>query len=72
MVHGGQEFLSTQGPYNGPYVFQEIFPLPKFEENYPVLGTWIIHDTACGMGIRESRELITQNTSRFVPHLFRL
>jgi glutathionylspermidine synthase len=70
IVFDGQEFLTTGGEYGPPYVYQDIFPLPKHDGNFPVLGCWIVGDEACGLGIRESPDLITRNTSRFVPHLF--
>ena len=70
IVFDGQEFMQTEGVYQGPYVYQEIFPIPKMDGNFPVLGCWIVGDEACGLGIRESTDLITRNTSRFVPHLF--
>ena len=39
-----------------------------------MLGSWTIGheagDVAGGMGVRESREPVTTNTSQFVPHLF--
>ena len=38
--------------------------------NYPVIGSWIVGDEAAGIGIRESTQQITTNTSRFVPHYF--
>jgi len=37
--------------------------------NYPVIGSWIIGQDAAGIGIREANNLITDNKSRFVPHL---
>ncbi|HLW65570.1 MAG TPA: glutathionylspermidine synthase family protein, partial [Gemmataceae bacterium] len=37
--------------------------------NYPVIGSWMINGYACGIGIREDKGSITQNTSRFVPHV---
>lgn len=70
IVHDGRQLLETGGRYGSPYVFQDVFPLPEFDGNFPVLGCWMVEDKACGMGIRESTELVTQNTSRFVPHLF--
>jgi len=36
-----------------------------------VFGSWLIDGESAGMGVRESRGLITNNTSSFVPHLFR-
>jgi Glutathionylspermidine synthase preATP-grasp len=45
--------------------------LPSFDGRYPVVGSWIVNGHACGVGIREDDGLITRNTSRFLPHLFR-
>jgi glutathionylspermidine synthase len=70
IVFDGKEFLSTDGDYGPPYIYQEVCPLPRFDGKFACIGSWIVDDTACGMGIRESDELITRNTSRFVPHLF--
>ena len=44
---------------------------PSFDGRYPVVGSWIVNGYACGIGIREDDGLITRNTSRFLPHLFR-
>jgi len=52
------------------YVFQELFPLPNFAGNHPVIGSWVVDCEARGIGIRESDGLVTDNFSRFVPHLF--
>lgn len=62
----------TGGPYgNSPYIYQDLLPLPSFDGNYPVIGSWMVNGYACGLGIREDKTLITSNHSRFVPHLFR-
>lgn len=53
-----------------PCIYQEFSPLPNHGGNFPVLGSWMVNGYACGMGIREDTGLVTQNTSRFVPHLF--
>jgi len=36
-----------------------------------VFGSWLVDGEPAGMGIRESRGMVTNNTSCFVPHLFR-
>lgn len=60
----------TAGEYGKEgFIFQELFTLPDFSGNYPVLGSWIIGQEPAGMGIREAGTLITDNMSRFVPHL---
>ena len=71
VVHG-QTVLETTGPYgDSPCVYQEYQPLPDFNGNYPVLGSWMVNGYACGVGIREDTIRITGNKSRFVPHIFR-
>jgi glutathionylspermidine synthase len=65
----GRQVLATEGPYEGPYVFQEYCPLPPLDGNYAVLGSWMVNGYACGIGVREDVHPITRNTSRFVPHL---
>jgi glutathionylspermidine synthase len=60
----------TDGEYGEEgFVYQQLFELPEFDNNYPVIGSWIIGQDAAGIGIREANNLITDNKSRFVPHL---
>lgn len=51
------------------FIYQQLFNLPNFSGNYPVIGSWVIGQEAAGIGVRESTNLITNNQSRFVPHL---
>lgn len=61
----------TDGEYGEEgYVYQQYAELPNFLGIRPVVGTWVIDGVARGMGIRESDTLVTDNFSRFVPHLF--
>ena len=64
--------LETPGPYaNEPKVYQARAIIPAFDGRYPVIGAWIVGDTAAGMSIREDATPITSNyTSRFIPHYF--
>jgi glutathionylspermidine synthase len=50
------------------YVYQLFDPLPEFGGYRPVLGAWIVDDSAAGMGIRESVGLVTDDGAAFVPH----
>ena len=69
VVKGGQVILETEGPYgDGPFVYQRLAPIRSFDDKYPVFGSWIVDKVSCGVGVREGDALITQNTSRFVPH----
>ncbi|HEX8831839.1 MAG TPA: glutathionylspermidine synthase family protein [Longimicrobium sp.] len=64
----------TQAETGGDYgeegfVYQEYAPLPSYDGWQAVIGSWIVGQHPAGMGIRESRGPITDNLSRFVPHL---
>jgi len=70
-IHRGTEIIAqTDGEYGEEgFIYQEFFSLPSNDRNYPIIGSWIIGGESAGMGIRESRSLITDNLSRFIPHL---
>lgn len=51
------------------FIYQQLFTLPDCNGNFPVIGSWVIGQEPAGIGIRESVRLITNNESRFVPHL---
>ena len=62
-------FAETGGEYGeGEFIYQALSPLPEFDGQHPVIGSWIIGEGAGGIGIRESSGPITDNRSRFVPH----
>ena len=52
------------------YIHQAYAPLPNFGGGYVVIGSWIVGESAAGIGIREDSSPITRNTSRFLPHYF--
>ena len=62
--------LRSEGPDDGgPWIEQRYHPLPDVDGHHPLLGVWVVGDTVCGLGIREDRSRITQDTSRFLPHV---
>lgn len=65
----GRVMAETPGPYDGPVIYQAYTPLPRFDGNSPVIGSWIVGDQPCGIGIREDTGPVTGNTSRFIPHV---
>ncbi|HEX2829484.1 MAG TPA: glutathionylspermidine synthase family protein [Burkholderiales bacterium] len=70
-IHGPRGVFAQPGTYGAEgYVYQAYAPLPEFDGNYPVIGSWIVGGQPCGMGIREDNTPVTSNTSRFVPHYF--
>ena len=70
-IHGPRGVFAQPGTYGAEgYVYQAYAPLPEFDGNYPVVGSWIVGDQPCGMGLREDKTPVTRNTSRFIPHFF--
>ncbi|MES2374406.1 MAG: glutathionylspermidine synthase family protein [Bacteroidota bacterium] len=70
MVLKNISLQKTSGEYGAEgFIYQDMFTLPNFSDHYPVIGSWIIGQEPAGMGIREADTLVTDNKSRFVPHL---
>jgi glutathionylspermidine synthase len=58
-----------EGPYGAEgFVRQALVEIPRFGDDYTVIGSWIVGGEACGIGIREDASPITKNSSRFLPH----
>ena len=69
LVSAGTTLMEQQGPYGAERFIRQAFaPLPSFSDQYPVLGSWLVDHTPCGLSIREDENPITGNTSRFLPH----
>lgn len=70
LVKDGKAIEQTAGEYGEEgFIYQDLFELPDFDGNYPLIGSWIIGQVPAGIGVREANRLITDNKSRFVPHL---
>lgn len=70
LVSNNNLLAQTEGEYGSEgYIFQDLCELPNFDGNFPLIGSWLIGQEPAGIGIRESSSLITDNTSRFIPHL---
>jgi glutathionylspermidine synthase len=70
IVIAGERRDSGSGPYGAEgAIVQAAAPLPNFDGNFAVLGSWLAAGKPCGLSVREDESLITKNTSRFVPHV---
>ncbi len=70
LVDGRAPVERTGGDYGAEgFVVQAARPLPNFDDFYPVLGSWLVGDQPCGLGIREDFTRITTDRSRFLPHV---
>lgn len=69
----GGDLLDTadQGYGAEGSVWQQLAPLPDLGGGHAVVGSWVVGQKACGIGVRESDGLVTDVQSRFVPHLVR-
>jgi len=66
---GAQTDASANAAYDAhPRVAQGYAPLPDCDGWRPVLGAWIVGEACVGLGVREDRDRITQDLSRFKPH----
>lgn len=69
IVDRGSVISEIDGPYGEEgYIVQAYYPLPKFEDNTTLVGSWVVGDQSAGICIREDKEIITQDLSRFYPH----
>ncbi len=69
VVRNGVAEQETEGAYDTSVcVYQQLANLKAHDGMYPIVGSWVVHGWACGIGIREDSRMVTQNTSRFVPH----
>ncbi len=70
VIREGQETISVDGTYGEEgYILQAFTEIPKFGEDYTVIGSWMIGEDSVGIGIREDRSIVTKDLSRFVPHV---
>ena len=70
LVTSDGKALKQDGPYNDSgYIRQALAPLPQFNGNYTLIGSWVVADSAAGICIREDNSLITKDSSRFLPHI---
>jgi glutathionylspermidine synthase len=69
LVSDGVAVADQEGPYGAEgFVRQALARLPNFSNQYPVVGSWLVDHTPCGLSIREDENPITGNSSRFLPH----
>ena len=70
-INAGGATIDVPGEYGEEgFIWQAYHELPRFEDNYCVIGSWIVGGEPAGIGIREDDTPVTRNTSRFVPHYF--
>ena len=70
IIEDGRVQHHSDGPYGSEgYIYQAYAELPKFANHYTLIGSWLVDDLPAGISIREDANLITQDLSRFIPHV---
>ena len=69
IVKNGDTVEKTIGDYGEEgFVYQKYFPIPQFDGQTAVLGSWLIGGVSAGIGIKETSGLVHGNMSKFCPH----
>ncbi|MBY6223000.1 glutathionylspermidine synthase family protein [Ferrimonas balearica] len=70
ILDNGKVVESSEGAYGEEgVIYQAYHALPKFGEDHALIGSWLVGDQACGISVREDHSRITQDLSRFIPHI---
>lgn len=70
LVENGEEQPLSEGPYGEEgFIVQAFEPLPVFDGNYTLIGSWLVDDMPAGISVREDKSSITQDLSRYLPHI---
>jgi glutathionylspermidine synthase len=70
IVIDGEETQTSDGPYGEEgFIYQQYCPLPKFGDDHTLVGSWLVNDQPAGISVREDKSPITQDLSRYLPHV---
>ncbi|XOV79401.1 MAG: glutathionylspermidine synthase family protein [Aestuariibacter sp.] len=70
IIENGQETQKVPGPYGEEgFIYQAYYPLPQFGANHTLIGSWLVNDEPAGISVREDQSPITQDLSRYLPHI---
>lgn len=70
LLDQGRTIIDGDGPYGQEgFIYQSFHALPTFGEKHTLIGSWLVDDQAAGISIREDKSLITQDLSRYLPHI---
>ena len=70
LLDNGHETKLSDGPYGEEgFVIQAFTSLPVFAGNHTLIGSWLVDDMPAGISVREDSSPITQDLSRYLPHI---
>lgn len=70
IVVDGETLESSEGPYGDEgYIYQAYCPMASFGDDFTLIGSWLVDDQPAGISVREDKSRITQDLSRYIPHV---
>ena len=70
IVKDGITVHDSGGPYGEEgFIYQAYQPLAQFGDQYTLIGSWLVNDQPAGISVREDTAPITQDLSRYLPHV---
>lgn len=70
VIKDGKTIIDADGPYGEEgFIYQQWYGLPKFGDNHTLIGSWLVDDQPAGISVREDKSAITQDMSRYLPHI---
>ncbi|MDH4317863.1 MAG: glutathionylspermidine synthase family protein [Desulfobulbaceae bacterium] len=70
IIRNGTVIADVDGPYGAEgFIYQAYQPLPVFDRNHTLIGSWLIGEQPAGISIREDSSPVTHDLSRFLPHI---
>ncbi|WP_419174270.1 glutathionylspermidine synthase family protein [Desulfosediminicola sp.] len=70
ITRNDRPLATSDGAYGEEgFIYQAFEPLPKFGNNHTLIGSWLVDDQAAGISVREDSNMITQDLSRYLPHI---
>ncbi len=70
IVSDDKVLAETDGPYGEEgFIYQAYSPLPQFDDRFALIGSWLVNDEPAGISVREDFQIVTQDLSRYVPHI---
>ena len=70
LVKDRRSIEQTGGEYGEEgFIYQELVEVEAQDGMYPIIGSWVIGGTSCGIGIRENVSRISDDMSFFAPHI---
>ena len=70
IIENNKTTYTSDGPYGDEgFIYQAYHALPQFGDNFTLIGSWLINDQPAGISLREDTSPITQDLSRYLPHI---